>query len=119
MLDEIKEIPIDDSQITEDTEETPQEVEKRSRLISSVLYKRLGILILVLCGIALPLTILSYFFNEGQPDPVLLMIEQIVGFVLTGIALIVGTSLLFTARRLKAKEKIVLEPIDNEPIAEM
>ncbi|NHJ47839.1 MAG: hypothetical protein FK733_08635 [Asgard group archaeon] len=113
---EVKELPLDEPEEDIADSETPEEIKKRSRLLSSVLYKRLGILILVLFGIVLPLTILSFFFNAGQPDSTALLIEQITGFVLSGLALIVGMSLLFTSRRLKTEEKMVLEPIVDEPI---
>ncbi|NHJ40913.1 MAG: hypothetical protein FK731_12860 [Asgard group archaeon] len=118
-MTEYKEIPLEDT-IDEDSESNSEErIVKRSRLLSSALYKRLGIVILTLSGIILPLVILSFFFNAGQPDEIALRIEQITGFVLFGLALIVGISLLYTSRRLKEEEDaIILEPITNESIDE-
>lgn len=119
LLTEYKEIPLENT-IDEDSEPNSEErIIKRSRLLSSALYKRLGIVILTLSGIILPLVILSFFFNAGQPDEIALRIEQITGFVLFGLALIVGISLLYTSRRLKEEEDaIILEPITNESIDE-
>jgi hypothetical protein len=112
-LTEAKEIPMDDTNEEIGDSESQEIIKKRSRLLSSSLYKRLGIVILILGGIILPLVILSFFFNAGQPDTTLLKIEQIAGFVLFGLAIIVGNSLLFTSRRLKAEEAVVLEPVTD------
>jgi hypothetical protein len=117
-LTEAKEIPMDEANEEINDSESQEVIKKRSRLLSSSLYKRLGIVILVLGSIILPLLILSFFFNSGQPDTTLLKIEQIAGFVLFGLAIIVGISLLFTARRLKVEELVVLEPISDITVDE-
>lgn len=118
-MTEYEEIPLGEVEEEVVNSNSDEVIKKRSRLISSSLYKRLGIVILVLGGIILPLLILSFFFNTGQPDEIILRIEQITGFVLFGLALIVGSSLLFTARGLKEQEEnIVLEPLTNELVDE-
>ncbi|NHK30169.1 MAG: hypothetical protein FK730_02370 [Asgard group archaeon] len=117
-MTEAEEIPMDDTNEEISDSDSQEAIKKRSRLLSSSLYKRLGIVILILGGIILPLLILSFFFNAGQPDLILLKIEQITGFVLFGLAIIVGISLLFTARRLKAEEIVVLEPISDITVDE-
>ncbi len=119
---EIKEIPFDDSEDSttdnevSDHESTPEELEKRSKAVSSSLYKRLGIIILILSLTVLPLTILSFFVNSSQPDETLLLIQQIVGFVLFGVGAAIGSLLLINAHRMKKKEDYVLELVADEAI---
>lgn len=119
---EIKELPFDDSEdstiINEvnDQESTPEELEERSKDVSSSLFKRLGIIVLLLSLTILPLTILSFFVHPGQPDETSLLIQQIVGFVLFGIGSAIGSLLLINARRMKKKEDYILELVTDEMI---
>ncbi|MCK5184402.1 MAG: hypothetical protein KAQ95_08860 [Candidatus Heimdallarchaeota archaeon] len=119
---EIKELPFDDSEdstiINEvnDQESTPEELEERSKDVSSSLFKRLGIIVLLLSLTILPLTILSFFVHPGQPDETSLLIQQIVGFVLFGIGSAIGSLLLINARRMKKKEDYILELVTDEVI---
>ncbi|MCK5159041.1 MAG: hypothetical protein KAR08_07785 [Candidatus Heimdallarchaeota archaeon] len=119
---EIKELPFDDSEdstiINEvnDQESTPEELEERSKDVSSSLFKRLGIIVLLLSLTILPLTILSFFVHPGQPDETSLLIQQIVGFVLFGIGAAIGSLLLVNARRMKKKEDYILELVTDEVI---
>jgi uncharacterized RDD family membrane protein YckC len=121
-LVEIKEVPFDDSEDltinneVNDHESTPEELEERSKDISSSLFKRLGLIVLVLSLTILPLTILSFFLHPGQPDETSLLIQQIVGFVLFGIGAAIGSLLLVNARRMKKKEDYVLELVADEAI---
>jgi len=122
MLVEIKELPFDDSEdstINDEVNEhetTPEELEERSKDISSSVFKRLGIIVLIFSLTILPLTILSFFINPGQPDETSLLIQQILGFVLFGIGTTIGSFLLINARKLKKKEDYVLELITDEEI---
>ena len=122
ILVEIKEIPFDDSEdstINNDEslhESTPEELEKRSKAVSSSLYKRLGTIILILSLSVLSLAILSFFVNSNQPDETLLLIQQIVGFALFGIGSAIGSLLLINARRMKKKEDYILELVTDEVI---
>ncbi|MCE7743749.1 MAG: hypothetical protein GPJ52_01300 [Candidatus Heimdallarchaeota archaeon] len=119
---EIKEIPFDDAEdstINNDDslhESTPEELEKRSKDVSSSLYRRLGIIILILSLSVLSLAILSFFVNSNQPDETLLLIQQIVGFVLFGVGSAIGSLLLINARRMKKKEDYILELVTDEVI---
>ena len=119
---EIKELPFDDSEdstiINEvnDQESTPEELEERSKDVSSSLFKRLGIIVLLLSLTILPLTILSFFVHPGQPDETSLLIQQIVGFVLFGVGSAIGSLLLINARRMKKKEDYILELVTDEMI---
>jgi uncharacterized membrane protein YbhN (UPF0104 family) len=118
-LVEIKEIPFEDSEDpTEDNETnnqetTPEGLEKRSKEISSSLFKQLGIIILILSLTILPLTIITFFVNFNQTDETLL-ITQIVGFILFGIGTTIGSLLIINARRMKKKEDYVLELVEVE-----
>ena len=118
-----KEIPIDDSEdelfdIDDDeiAEDDIEEIQRRSRIVTSEISMRLGIIVLILGAIALILIILTYFFNEGQPDKTLLLIEQIVGYVLVGIAFITGTSFLIYSRKLPSKTELILEPVTTNSV---
>ncbi len=119
---EIKELPFDDSEDStinnevNDQESTPEELEERSKDVSSSLFKRLGIIVLLLSLTILPLTILSFFVHPGQPDETSLLIQQIVGFVLFGIGSAIGSLLLINARRMKKKEDYILELVTDEVI---
>ena len=119
----IKEVPFDDSEASaiseevNDQETTPEELEERSKDLSSSLFKRLGLIVLVLSLTILPLTILSFFVHPGQPDETSLLIQQIVGFVLFGVGAAIGSLLLINARRMKKKEDYVLELVTDEAIA--
>ncbi len=119
---EIKELPFDDSEDltinddVNDQESTPEELEERSKDVSSSLFKRLGIIVLLLSITILPLTILSFFVHPGQPDETSLLIQQIVGFVLFGVGAAIGSLLLINARRMKKKEDYVLELVTDEVI---
>jgi len=121
-LVEIKELPFDDSEDltinddVNDQESTPEELEERSKDVSSSLFKRLGIIVLLLSITILPLTILSFFVHPGQPDETSLLIQQIVGFVLFGVGAAIGSLLLINARRMKKKEDYVLELVTDEVI---
>jgi hypothetical protein len=122
VLVEIKEIPFEDSEDStedidsSDQETTPEELEKRSKDISSSLFKRLGIIILILSLTILPLTILSFFVDPNQIDATSLLIQQIVGFVLFGVGATIGSLLLVNARRMKKKEDYVLELVTDKEI---
>ena len=114
-MEDFKEVPFEDSEKTkEETETTPEVLEERSKQMSSSLFRRLGYIVLFLGVGIIPLIILTYFFNTGQPDDVSLLIEQIVGYILVGFALIIGISLLLTARRIEKTEDFIHEPI-SEP----
>ena len=119
---EIKELPFDDSEDStinneeNDQESTPEELEERSKDVSSSLFKRLGIIVLLLSLTILPLTILSFFVHPGQPDETSLLIQQIVGFVLFGVGSAIGSLLLINARRMKKKEDYILELVTDEMI---
>jgi len=121
-LVEIKELPFDDSEDltinddVNDQESTPEELEERSKDVSSSLFKRLGIIVLLLSITILPLTILSFFVHPGQPDETSLLIQQIVGFVLFGVGAAIGSLLLINAHRMKKKEDYVLELVTDEVI---
>jgi hypothetical protein len=121
-LEEIKEVPFTDDEdpVTEDTEDepeaTPEDLEKRSKEISSSVFKRLGIIILILSFTILPLTILSFFIHPSQPDATSLLIQQIVGFVLFGMGAFIGTLLFINARKMKKKEDYILELVVDESV---
>lgn len=116
---EIKEIPIDESNNENTTSDsnsnniikTQKEYEERTKLVSASVYRKLSIVIFVLSLIVLPLIILSYFYNTGQPDKTALVIEQIVGFVLFGLGLIVALALFSHSRKLKTEKDYVSEQI--------
>ncbi|NHJ31929.1 MAG: hypothetical protein FK732_03615 [Asgard group archaeon] len=118
----IKELPFDDTEdptaetIEDSSEATPEELEKRSNEISSSVFKRLGIIIMILSFTILPLTILSFFYHPSQPDETSLLIQQIVGFVLFGVGAIIGSLLLVTARKMKKKEDYILEVVAEDTI---
>lgn len=117
-LEEFKEMPFEDShednEILEEDETTTHEVlEERSKQISSLLFRRLGYIVLFLGIGIIPLIILTFFFNTGQPDDTSLLVEQIVGFILVGLAVIIGNSLLFTAKKIEKSEDLVHEPISK------
>lgn len=119
---EIKEIPFDDSEDsteeteTNDQESSPEELEKRSKDVSSSVFKRIGIIIMILSFTILPLTILTFFIDYSQADPTSLLIQQIVGFVLFGVGAAIGSLLIINARRMKKKEDYVLELVTDEEI---
>ncbi|NPE07004.1 MAG: phage holin family protein [Asgard group archaeon] len=119
---EIKELPFNDSEDStinnemNDNESTPEELEERSKAVSSSVFRGLGIVILILSLTILPLTILSFFVNSSQPDETLLLIQQIVGFVLFGVGAAIGSLLLINARRMKKKEDYVFELVTDEVI---
>ncbi len=116
-MEEVKEVPFNDDEdsTAKDEDEipeiTPEELEKRSDEISSSVFKRLGIIIMILSFVILPLTIISFFFHPSQPDPTSLLIQQIVGFILFGLGAIIGSLLLITARRMKKREEYILEAV--------
>ena len=122
ILVEIKELPFNDSEDStinnemNDNESTPEELEERSKAVSSSVFRGLGIVILILSLTILPLTILSFFVNSSQPDETLLLIQQIVGFVLFGVGAAIGSLLLINARRMKKKEDYVFELVTDEVI---
>ncbi len=115
-LEEFKEVPFEDSRednetFEEDETTTPEVLEERSKQISSSLFRRLGYIVLFLGIGIIPLISLTFFFNTGQPDDTSLLVEQIVGFILVGLAVIIGASLLFTAKKIEKSEDLVHEPV--------
>lgn len=116
-MDEFKEIPLetddDNSNHNEPEELDEQEIQRRSRKITSEIYKRLGIIILILAGLALGFTILTYVFDDAWADKTILLIEQIIGYVLISISTIVGITFLIQAKKLPSKDELILEPIDS------
>ncbi|MHA1220263.1 MAG: hypothetical protein ACTSQB_00875 [Candidatus Heimdallarchaeota archaeon] len=117
MVDDLKETIVTDSgeQESEDIPEfSSEELEKRSRMISSSIFRWFGIFVLVLGAIIIPLLILSYFYHPGQPDETSLLIEQIVGYCFIAISLSVGAGLIMHAKNLRTRDDYVLEPIVEE-----
>jgi len=117
LVDDVKETIATDSgeQESEDIPEySPEELEKRSRMISSSIFRSLGIFVLVLGAIIIPLLILSYFYHPGQLDETSLLIEQIVGYCFITISLSAGVGLVMHAKNLRTRDDYVLEPIVEE-----
>jgi FtsH-binding integral membrane protein len=123
---EFKEIPFtDEEQVIPEEEEqadesqkndlSQEDIDKRKRQFSINLYRFFAPLLLILGGICLILTILTFFFNSGLPDPLALLITQVIGFVLVTLAGMVGFSLLRAAKKLE-RERYIREPL--EPIIE-
>lgn len=120
-MDEIREIPFDgpeDESVDLNAEEpngdgddasTEEKIRKREIWFNQTF----GRVLLVLGALILLLTVLSYPFHPSQPDPVTLWIEQLLGFILSGISLIFGALLLFGAYRLKKRTDYVYEPINE------
>ncbi|MBN1328902.1 MAG: hypothetical protein JXA54_05460 [Candidatus Heimdallarchaeota archaeon] len=117
-MEEFKEIPMDDSE--EESSETnnthdeigelPEVYKKRAQEISNSIFRFLGILLLILAIIILPFIIISFFYHFGQSNETALLIEQVLGFILSGVAIIVGSTLIYNTRKAKRQEYI-LEPI--------
>ncbi|MFW9922575.1 MAG: hypothetical protein ACFFDW_04710 [Candidatus Thorarchaeota archaeon] len=88
-------------------------IQREKRLVS-VLYKRFGITLLILSGIIIPLLITSFFYHPGLNDQVALLIEQIIGFILSGIGIILGAFLLLISKRKKTDQDLIYEKLENQ-----
>jgi len=121
-MKEVKEVPFNDDEdlsknkADDAPEATPEELEKRSTEISSSIFKRLGIIIMILSLTILPLTIMTFFFHPGQPDPTSLLIQQIAGFILFAVGATIGSLLFVNARKMKKREEYILEAIVVESV---
>ncbi|MBD3191382.1 MAG: hypothetical protein GF308_12100 [Candidatus Heimdallarchaeota archaeon] len=121
-MNEIREVPFDgpDDESSNIAEEEPngngeESTEEKIRKREIWFNQTFGRALLILGSLILLLTVLSYPFHPSQSDPVALWIEQLLGFILSGISLIFGSLLLFGAYRLKKRKDYVYEPI-NDPM---
>ena len=111
-----EEIVVDSVEIVdEESENLPDEIkiEQRSREIARWFNRTLGLILIILSVVIIVLVIVSYFYHPGQPDATSLLLEQIIGYILFGLGLLIGTISLLRARKLK-EEPYIIEPVNSE-----
>ena len=112
--------PIEEQIESEELEVITDQVEalERERKITITFYRLFGTALIVLSSIIIPLVIVTYFYHPSQPDQTALLIEQIIGYILAGFGLTLGTILLFSAKRLKNEPIAVIETIEEHEVVE-
>jgi len=108
-IESINQEDVDDLEITSEQ----LQVLKRERKITVTFYRLFGILLIVLSSIILPLVIVTYFYHPGQPDELAMLIEQIIGYILAGFGIILGSILVISAKRIINEPLVIAEPITN------
>ncbi|HUT81805.1 MAG TPA: hypothetical protein VMZ29_11435 [Candidatus Bathyarchaeia archaeon] len=125
-MEEFKEIPMDETDeeslktidSSDEFGESPEIYKKRAQELSNSIFRLFGFLLLILGIAILPFVVISFFYHFGQSNETALLIEQIFGLILSGVAIIVGSALIYNTRKTKKKE-LLLEPISNEPEEEV
>jgi len=107
--------PTEEQTESEELEIVTDQIEalERERKISITFYRLFGTALIVLSSIIIPLVIVTYFYHPSQPDQTALLIEQIIGYILAGFGLTLGTILLLSAKRLKNEPIAVVEPLEE------
>ncbi len=108
-IESINQEDVDDLEITSEQ----LQVLKRERKITVTFYRLFGILLIVLSSIILPLVIVTYFYHPGQPDELAMLIEQIIGYILAGFGISLGSILVISAKRIINEPLVIAEPITN------
>ncbi len=108
-IESINQEDVDDLEITSEQ----LQVLKRERKITVTFYRLFGILLIVLSSIILPLVIVTYFYHPGQPDELAMLIEQIIGYILAGFGISLGSFLVISAKRIINEPLVIAEPITN------
>lgn len=104
-----------DQEDTDELEITSDQLQvlKRERKITITFYRLFGILLIILSSIIVPLVIVTYFYHPGQPDELALLIEQIIGYILAGFGISLGSVLVISAKRIKNEPLVIVEPITD------